>query len=200
MGEVKLAEGLAELPALAEAVDNGDLGLDQARVLTRLQEHASDEVKQALAEGGLDRLVTQAKRDGLTAPELGKAAKAWAAGINTAAAQKDFEAVRRRRSLTMRNHAGGVSGEFFLDPVAGEEVRAALEAVAGRPGAGEERTREQRMADALCTMAGRTLQVGSDLTGAQVRPHLALLVPWYPSITCIALPRPFACCLGVRGL
>src|SRR5690625_474401 len=109
MGEVKLAEGLAELPALAQAVDDGDLGLDQAKVLTRLQEHASDEVKQALAEGGLDRLMTQAKRDGLTAPELGKAAKAWAAGIDAAAAQKDFEAVRRRRSLTMRNQIGRAS-------------------------------------------------------------------------------------------
>src|SRR5690625_4824289 len=52
----------------------------------------------------------------------------------------------------------------------------ALEAIAGRPGADDERSHPQRMADALSTMAGRTLQVGSDLVGAQVRPHLALLV------------------------
>src|SRR5690625_7689298 len=107
---------------------------------------------------------------------MGKAAKAWAAKIDAAAAQRDFEAVRARRSCTMRRQAGGVAGEFFLDPVAGEELRTALEAIAGRPGADDERSRPQRMADALSTMAGRTLQVGSDLVGAQVRPHLALLV------------------------
>ncbi|PYG01819.1 protein of unknown function [Georgenia satyanarayanai] len=176
LGELELAEGLAQMPALARAVDSGELHLEHTKVLGRLRRSASPEVRTAMEAGELDELVTQATQDGLTAPELGKTARAWAATVDAAAAQAGFDAVRRRRSLTMRNSAGGVAGEFFLDPVAGEELRTALDAIAGRPAADDGRTREQRMADALTTLAGRTLQVGSDLNGAQVRPHLSLLV------------------------
>ena len=195
MGEVALAEGLEQLPALAEAVEGGKLHLEHARALTRLHRDASPQVQQALTGGGgLEGLVAQAARDKLTAPQLGKAAKAWAAKIDAAAAQRDFEAVRARRSFTMRRQGGGVAGEFFLDPVAGEELRTALEAIAGRPGADDERSHPQRMADALSTMAGRTLQVGSDLVGAQVRPHLALLVSQQTWAAICARRRVFESC------
>ncbi|TNC18095.1 DUF222 domain-containing protein [Georgenia sp. 311] len=176
VGDLQLAEGLEAMPAVAGAVESGDLTLEHARTLTRLQRGASPAVRGALTEGGLDGLLERAARERLSAPDLGRAAKAWAATVDAAAAQAEFESVRRRRTLTLRRQAGGVAGEFFLDPVAGEELRIALEAVAGRPAAAEERTREQRMADALTTMAGRVLQVGADRAGAQVQPHLALLV------------------------
>ena len=195
MGEVQLAEGLEQLPALAQAVEGGKLHLEHAKAMTRLHRSASPQVKKALtAEGGLDQLLRQAARDKLTAPELGKAAKAWAAQVDAEAAQRDFEKVRARRSLTMRKQAGGVAGEFFLDPIAGEELRTALEAIAGRPGAEDERSRQQRMADAMSTMAGRTLLVGSDLVGAQVRPHLALLVSQQTWAAICARRRVFDSC------
>ncbi len=176
LGELQLAEGLAQMPAVAQAVDSGELNLEHAKTLDRVRRGASPQVQGAIDAGALDELVKHAARDKLTAPELGKQARAWAAQFDAQAAQEGFDAVRRRRSLSMRNHAGGVKGEFFLDPVAGQELRTALDAITGRPAAADDRTREQRMADALSTMAGRTLQVGSDLNGAQVRPHLALLV------------------------
>ncbi|HLT84511.1 MAG TPA: DUF222 domain-containing protein [Phototrophicaceae bacterium] len=176
IGELQLAEGLEQMPAVAGAVDRGELNLEHAKTLTRLRRGASSEVQQAMDAGALDQLVEHAAREKLTAPELGKQARAWAAKIDAEAAQADFDAVRRRRSLTMRRHAGGVKGEFFLDPVAGEELRIALDAISGRPAADDDRTREQRHADALGTLAGRALMVGSDLTGAQVRPHVSLHV------------------------
>ena len=195
MGEAQLAEGLEQLPALAEALEGGKLHLEHARTLTRLHRGASPEVKKALTEeGGLDRLLQQVTRDKLNAPELGKAAKAWAAKVDAEAAQRDFDKVRRRRSFTMRKQAGGVAGEFFLDPVAGEELRTALEAIAGRPAADDDRSREQRMADALSTMASRTLQVGSDQVGAQVRPHLSLLVSEQTWLALMARRRVFESC------
>src|SRR5690625_3932224 len=194
IGERQLAQGLEELPALAEAVQEGKLNLEHAKTLTRLHEKGSPEVKDALTGGGLDALVEEAAEGKLSAPELGRKARAWAALVDAEAAQRDFQAVRRRRSFTMRTQGGGVAGEFFLDPVAGEQVRAALEAIAGRPAVEDDRTREQRMADAFTTMAGRTLQVGSDLVGAQVRPHVALLVAEETWVGIQARRRRFASC------
>src|SRR5690625_2600940 len=194
LGERQLAQGLEDLPALAEAVQDGKLNLEHAKTLTRLHEKGSTEVKDALTGGALDALVQEATEKNLSAPELGKKARAWAAQVDAAAAQRDFEAVRRRRSFTLRNQGGGVAGEFFLDPVAGEEVRAALEAIAGRPAVDDDRSREQRMADAFTTMAGRVLQVGSDLVGAQVRPHVALLVSEETWVGIQARRRRFASC------
>ncbi|WP_413449902.1 DUF222 domain-containing protein [Georgenia phoenicis] len=194
VGDVQLAQGLAEMPAVAEAVERGELNLEHARTLTRLRDKASTEVQAALDAGGLDDLVTRATRGQLSAPELAKQARAWSATIDSAAAQAEFDAARRRRSLTMRKHAGGVAGEFFLDAVAGEELRTALEAIVGRPAADDDRTREQRMADALTTMAGRTLQVGSALVGAQVRPHLSLIVTEETWVGVLARRRRFEAC------
>ncbi|HLV05246.1 MAG TPA: DUF222 domain-containing protein, partial [Actinomycetaceae bacterium] len=176
LGEQRLAQGVEELPALAEAVQQGALCLEHATTVTRWHKTASREVRDALDGGGLEELVAKATGRGWSAPELGTAARAWAAQVDAEAAQRVFDAAHRRRAVRMRKQAGGVVGEFFLDPVAGEQLRTALEAVAGRPGADDERTREQRMADALGTMAARTLQVGADRIGAQVRPHICLLV------------------------
>lgn len=174
LGELELAEGLDAMPELADAVERGSLGIEHARTLTRLRSKASPEVREALDNGGLTELLDAG--EGLTAPELGKRARTWAAEVDAAAAQKEFDAVRRRRTLTLRTHAGGVKGEFFLDPVAGAELRTALDAIAGRPAADDQRSREMRMADALSVMASRVLQVGADLNGAQVRPHISVLV------------------------
>src|SRR5699024_1056126 len=87
MGEVQLAEGLEQLPALAEAVEDGRLNLEHAKALTRLHRTASSEVKEALIDGGgLDQLLQQASRGQLTAPDLGKAATSWAAQVDAEAA------------------------------------------------------------------------------------------------------------------
>ncbi len=175
VGELRLAEGLEEMPAVAEAVEQGRLSLEHAKALDRLRRQASPQVERALTNGALDELIATGA-DGMSAPQLDRHAKAWAARIDARAAQEDFDTVRERRSLVMRNYAGGVKGEFFLDHVAATELRTALDAINGVPAKDEKRTGEQRLADALSMMAARTLQVGADLNGAQVRPHIALLV------------------------
>ncbi|MCK6209197.1 HNH endonuclease [Georgenia sp. EYE_87] len=176
-GELTVAEGLDAMPEVARAVDSGALSIEHAKALARLRADASEEVKQALDDGVTAELVEHAKRKKLSAPELAKEARRQAASIDAQAAQESYDATWRRRSVTFGKAAGGGrSGQWVLDDVGGTLVETALDAVVGPIAADDDRSRAQRHADALVTLASRTLQVGSDLNGAQVRPHLALVV------------------------
>ncbi|MFE5334560.1 DUF222 domain-containing protein [Isoptericola sp. NPDC056573] len=64
----------------------------------------------------------------------------------------------------------------FLTEEHGQVLRAALDAVSGRPGAGETRTPAQRRAQALADLARVTLDTGSVGSGSAVRPHLTVTV------------------------
>lgn len=176
-GELLIADGLAAMPTVKEAVTDGRLGLAQADALARARAQASDAARATLDEGGLADLVERASASKLSAPELAKAAAAVVAEADSAAAQASFDATWRRRQVTFGKAAGGGrSGQWLLDDVGGTLIETALDAVVGTVAADDDRTRSQRHADALVTMASRVLQVGSDLNGAQVRPHLALVV------------------------
>lgn len=173
IGELQVAEGLEAMPEVDAAVAAGALTLEHAKALSRIRAGASDEVKEALTNGMAAELVERGKK--LTAPELAKAAKKVAATIDARAAQESFEATWRRRSVITGRTGGARTGTWVLDDVSGTLIETALDAIAGAPAQDDDRTREQRRADALVTMASRTLQVGSDLNGAQIRPHIALI-------------------------
>lgn len=173
IGELQVAEGLEAMPEVDAAVAAGALTLEHAKALSRIRAGASDEVKEALANGMAAELVEKGKK--LTAPELAKAAKKVAATIDARAAQESFEATWRRRSVITGRAGGARTGAWVVDAVSGTLIETALDAIAGAPAQDDDRTREQRRADALVTMASRTLQVGSDLNGAQIRPHIALI-------------------------
>ncbi|WP_341361147.1 DUF222 domain-containing protein [Georgenia sp. M64] len=175
LGELQVAEGLELMPEVAAAVAGGELTLEHARVLARVRAGGSREVKESLTGAVVADLVERGKS--LSAPELAREARKVAARIDAQAAQESYTAVwRRRKVTTARVAGGGRRGEWFLDDVGAVIVETALDAVVGTPAKDDTRSREQRWADALVMMAGRVLQVGNDLTGAQVRPHLALLV------------------------
>ncbi|GAA4285775.1 DUF222 domain-containing protein [Georgenia daeguensis] len=174
IGELQVAEGLEAMPEVDAAIAEGALTLEHAKTLARIRAGASEEVKEALANGMAAELVEKGKK--LTAPELAKAAKKVAATIDARAAQESFEVTWRRRSVTTGRTGGARTGAWVLDDVSGTLIETALDAIAGAPAQDDDRTREQRRADALVTMASRTLQVGSDLNGAQIRPHVALIV------------------------
>ncbi|WP_043498802.1 HNH endonuclease signature motif containing protein [Georgenia sp. SUBG003] len=176
-GELTVAAGLDAMPDVARAVDTGALNIEHARALARVREGASDEVKKALDSGVAADLVEHAKNKNLSAPELAKEARRRAAKIDAEAAQEAFDATWRRRSVSFgRSAGGGRSGRWQLDEVGGVLVETALDTVAGPLAADDSRSREQRHADALVMLASRALQVGADLNGAQVRPHVALVI------------------------
>ncbi|HWS58104.1 MAG TPA: DUF222 domain-containing protein, partial [Actinotalea sp.] len=102
---------------------------------------------------------------------------AWIAAHDATAAEQHFEAVRARRYLRLSDRDGGTSLSGFVDPLVGACLRTCLEAVTPVPGTGDQRTGEQRTADALALIATRILDAGTDKIGAQIRPHISLIVP-----------------------
>ncbi len=76
------------------------------------------------------------------------------------------------RSLELLPCEGGVVVKGFLDSVAGATLRSALEPLARKSGAGDERLRQQRLADALVELAMHRLDEGRGPRQGGVRPHL----------------------------
>jgi hypothetical protein len=78
------------------------------------------------------------------------------------------------RSLRMSTDPedGGVFLSCFLDPAGGAAVRTALEPLARRSGAGDDRTYDRRMADALVDMSLHALDNGLVPQNASQRTHL----------------------------
>jgi hypothetical protein len=173
--EMELAEGLSDLPQAARAVEVGDVGLAHVGVLTRLHARASEQVKEAMVNGGVDELLAVAPT--MDAAAFAKRADLWAAERDTEAVEKSHEQVRRRRYCRISDRDGGTCIEAFVDVVVGASFRAALEALTPVPAADDDRTSEQRRADALAALANRVLDRGADKIGAQIRPHISLIVP-----------------------
>lgn len=173
--EMELAEGLGALPQAVRAVESGSASLGHAEVLTRLRARCSATVRAALDGGGAAELLALA-RD-MDVPTFAKRAAAWAAARDVEEAERSFEGTRARRYGRIVDRDGGTKIDAFVDPVVGATIRTALEAVTPVPADGDTRTPEQRTADALGTLAERVLGAGSEKIGAQVRPHLSLVVP-----------------------
>ena len=173
--ETELGEGLAELPQAASAVQEGRVGLAHAAVLTRLRARASVAVLAALEAGGTEELLALAAE--VDVATFAKRVEAWAASRDVTAAEASFEAVRTRRYARAVDREGGVKIDAFVDPVVGAAWRAAIDAHTGVPAVDDERTSDQRAADALASILDRSLSAGAEKAGAQIRPHLSLLVP-----------------------
>jgi hypothetical protein len=91
----------------------------------------------------------------------------------------DAEAQRRydRRGLWLApTWEGMLAVEGLLDPEAGQTLLAALEPLARPTGAEDDRSGEQRNADALAELARRSLQAGSLPRTGGVRPQLLVTV------------------------
>ncbi len=173
--EMELAEGLTALPQAAVAIEEGRVGLGHAEVLTRVRARSSQRVRDALDAGGADELLAAAAN--LDVPTFAKRAAAWAAAQDSDGCEASFAAVRARRYLRLIERDGGTRLDGFVDTVVGATFRTALEALTPEPAVDDERSPDQRSADALATLAEHALDAGADKIGAQIRPHLSLLVP-----------------------
>lgn len=154
--EVRRGDALAAMPAVREAVDDGRVTVEHVDVVARTAATASAPVREALAsaEGQAELLAMAARVD---AGRFAKAAALWAAALDRSALERGHQAQRARRFLHVAETPDGTRISGQLDQVAGHRLRLALEAVAGKPAPDDERSPEQRRADALETLADAAL-------------------------------------------
>lgn len=171
--QLKLARVLDDVPGLREAVTDGTATPGHAEAVAQVYGKSSEATRDRLVH--LAQEIVDGARD-VPVPTFRRQLEAKQAALEAEEMDHSYEASRARRYLRLSNRQGGVVIEGFLDVASGATLRAALEAVTPVPSVDDDRTSEQRSADALLLLAGRALTTGFDKVGAQVRPHLSVLV------------------------
>ncbi|WP_421735371.1 DUF222 domain-containing protein [Cellulomonas sp.] len=181
--EVRQADALVSMPAVADAVGDGRVPLGHLDVLARVAATASPEVAQVLRSADMQATVVQ-MASAQSAPDFARSLAQLAAARDPQALEDSHEAARRERSLVLSHQARGTYLKGFLDRVAGEALQAALDSTGQAPD--ETRSPAQANADALVALARRAcvgLEAGQAAaggvaeTGAGSRPHVSLIVP-----------------------
>lgn len=174
--EVRRADTLAAMPDLRAAVDAGHVSVEHLDVVARTGAGASLPVKRALAstEGQAEILALARRTD---AGRFAKAAAMWSATIDRSGLERTHQAQRDARFLALADTPAGTRVSGLLDAVSGHRLRLALEAVVGKPAPDDDRSPEQRRADALDTMAEAILATPPTADGSTGRrPHVSLVM------------------------
>jgi len=170
--QLRTAVALRELPAVADAVVDGQLTVEHGRVLARLVGKIEP---QALLDSQ-PQLVEVARR---TYPEqLVLFVRHLLATWCEPDLEADEAAAEDRRFLQVRNtHRGSWRGSFELPDAAMELVLPVLESLARRDGTEDRRTAGQRRADALTDVFGLALRHGDLPRAGGCRPRLTYVAP-----------------------
>src|SRR3712207_6129741 len=158
---VRAGRALEHLPTMAAAFAAGAVTGEQAGVIARV---AEPEALALAAEQDVDLGVVDGLLTGV-ACERPHADVAQAVHHYLDRLDEDGpepHPTEGRRLVPAKHADGSVTGRFDLDPVGGERLQAALESLvqAGRCAA-DERTRAQRLADALVQLCDNQLAAGS---------------------------------------
>jgi len=170
--QAETALELERLPETAAALRAGDIGLGQAQVAARAAKSARPDAREEL-----DQLIAQ-DGGGLDRRQLREHVDAWTAEHDPEAlAERERRMwAQRRLSIGADGPDGAVGGGFRLDPVGGATVMTALHAKARKTGPDDDRTHEQRMADAMVELAQQALDAGDLPQVAVQRPHVIMIV------------------------
>lgn len=177
--ELTLGRALADLPVAREAVVSGQITAGHADAIAEVGT-SSAQRRAALTGPEADRneafLVEQARL--LPVDEFRKVARRWAVAVDGAAAEREHTDAVLRESLVLARRRDGLALSGFLTHEHGAVLETALRSVAGVPSRDDERTPDQRRAAALTDLSRLVLDRGLSGQGAQVRPHLSVLVPF----------------------
>ncbi len=192
------------MPVLAGAVADSRVGLAQLDVIAQVTAEGPQGLREALADPAAQARFTEAVT-GMTPVQTRKTILEYAAVFDPGRVQDEHDQARRDRFFNLSGHGAGVKVTGFLDATTGHALRLALEAASPRV-EGDERTGQQRRADALGTIAThalgcgtgesgasgggtgvgagtgaggstRTGATGGGLSGVRNRPHISLIVP-----------------------
>ncbi|MGH8936826.1 MAG: DUF222 domain-containing protein, partial [Acidimicrobiia bacterium] len=168
--KLQVARGLEAMPQTKAAFSAGEISYSQARMLAQAAEAHPEAFSTKEDE------LLEAARD-LPVGDLGRTLDTWRQSLDAGAALAEAEArYQRRRLRTSRTVLGMVRVEGELDPEGGEALLTALRAVTEVPGLREERTAEQRRADALVDLARHYLDHGQAHGNGGERPHVVVTV------------------------
>ena len=155
--QADLAAGLALVPDTAQALRDGRIGIGQAAVTVKKAEEVKDrdDAQELLAK--IDQTASTAGQT-LDRNRLAREIDTTVAraGVDVLAERERTAHARRRLDITTRDGMTIIHAE--LDPHAGAQVRAALDALSKKDGEADRRTFPQRQADAFVTLATRGIQ------------------------------------------
>ncbi|MGY1727280.1 DUF222 domain-containing protein [Geodermatophilus sp. SYSU D01062] len=173
---VRNGRALEHLPALAEAHDAGLVSAEQVAVAAKAM---TPERLVAAAAAGVDLAVIDAVLTGVAVErahaDLVQVVQHYCTDLDPDGPEPD---PTEGRSLTLARHAdGSLSFRGHLDAVGGERLQTALEAhvQADRP-AGDDRTRAQRLGDALVQLCDNVLASGSLPLLRGHKPQIAVVI------------------------
>lgn len=170
--EVRQAETLTAMPAVAEAVGTGRVPLAHLDALGRVVDGAGE---RATAELGRpetqERLVRMAERSSLR--EFTAAAARLIASFDPAGLEKAAADQRRERFFVMSRQPEGTFLRGRLDHLSAEVLRTAIAAVGMAPD--DERSKPQADADALVALAERAVSGMAGVRGRRTAPSGTLL-------------------------
>ena len=155
---INVGKHLAQMPESVQALRQGEIGYAHLKVMAR----TAEAVGQAFDEQALLPLARQHSPGKFHFKCLH-----YRHAVDPARYAQDQEHLYQSRGLRLSTAENGcllLSGG--LDPVGGAAVRTALEALAQPSGAYEDRTREQRLADALEQLATSQLDLQMQVTAS----------------------------------
>ncbi len=170
--QVAAARAVGELDGGLDALTSGTLTPVHAERLGTIADKLTPPQKTALLTGEhAQKIKGLAGR--LDATKFATKVEDMAAALSAEQVEDEHQAARSRRHLEVTPTADGmtrISG--LLDPLAGHALQVALDAASPRPGADDERTRGQRQADALHTLA--TTMLAEAKNSGHARPHVLI--------------------------
>lgn len=172
MAAVAQAGTLAAMPQVAEALVDGPVTAAHVTQLTRATAASPALATELATREGQEQVVALARR--LDGSEFGKALAQLAASVDPAGRQRSHDEQRAERSFAWTHTPSGTLIKGRLDTVAGHKLAKAIDALCPRPAADDDRSREQRQADALVAMAERIATDRTTTPGA-VAPVQAVL-------------------------
>lgn len=172
--ELSTARALAAVPAAQDSLDQGTISTGHVEVLARAL--ATDKRNGSKELTPDEQAYVTGLAEGRTESDYNAVLTQFLAGRNPLAADAGLDEARRRRFFNISYTPQGAHFKGFIDAVSAQSLRTALDAASDRPDADDQRTLTQRSADALVKLAETVLDGGSLKTGANVRPHVSLVM------------------------
>jgi len=171
--QVRQADALASMPAIADALAAGSLPVSHLDAVARTAAAASPAVGALLTSAsGQSTVLAMARAH--DAPAFARSLTGWVAAHDPAALEDGHQAQRRARFLHLSHQADGTFVRGRLDSMAGHRLQLALEATGQSPD--DDRSAEQARADALAALADRALCAPETTSGTSQRAHVSVLV------------------------